>query len=945
MCSLEGSTHVTTFDFNTYGFFGAGSFLLLSTNGWSVQIDIADKSPDSPRLEAVYLKMNSGLLEIRSDGRVYLDDTALALPHTSDALKVYAQTTTYIQVFTIVGLKMQVQLAPLMQLYLTVPTSMQGQTQGLCGSYNAEKADDLRTPQGIVESVAPQFVAAWSSKPLEAVIAADAGSVCRYEDLSKNCELIGPPAFLKCKDVVDPLPYYQNCKHDSCHCGQDCFCASVSAYAHACALRGVIIANWNPAICASKCPAGQVFVDSASPCEATCRGVAEPSLCDGEEPASGCQCAAGTLLDSASQCVAPELCPCYVGNRVVINGQSYSVDGRACVCKAGKITCESSDQGVEGCVSPKVYANCSQLADGDLGVACQASCRSAGMPCMKSSCQSGCTCPAGLVLDDAGACVVQDACPCVHNGVTYRKGEVATVDCNKCTCNGGVWSCTNATCPGMCKMYGDGHFITYDGRRFIFDGKCDYAITQDYCGGASGAGTFQIITDNEDCGTTGVSCSKSVRLFVKAYNVEVRMKDGAVQVLPVSGAALPDVGALSVHSVGLYRIVQTDIGVMVMWDRHTSIFVKLDASYKGKVCGLCGNFNGDVSDDFRTADGTTVASAVAFGNSWKMKESCAAVEAEARPCERNPYRLVWAQRKCNIINSDVFQDCHDQVYHVPYFDACVRDSCACDTGGDCECFCTAVAAYAQACNEAGVCVKWRTPERCPVFCDYYNKDDSDCTWHYSACGTLPLTCRKQQQPGGFVLPRMEGCYPRCPSAAPYLDENSMRCVALSACSCYLGDEVVPAGGQIVISDSCQVCNCKDGQLTCTEAAGCCVGGKVYAAGSVISKETDAVGLCTFTKTCMASGAVKDTSECKAITSAAPTTTAGTKAPQLPLLPTKQVVVVTTEGPVTTVTVLRSTVQLLTEAPVEQSDPHPDQSDPHLGQSQPRSDQSDPHQDQ
>lgn len=33
-------------------------------------------------------------------------------------------------------------------------------------------------------------------------------------------------------------------------------------------------------------------------------------------------------------------------------------------------------------------------------------------------------------------------------------------------------------------------------------------------------------------------------------------------------------------------------------------------------------------------------------------------------------------------------------------------------GGDCECFCTAVAAYAQACNEANVCVAWRTPEIC-----------------------------------------------------------------------------------------------------------------------------------------------------------------------------------------------------------------------------------------
>lgn len=61
-----------------------------------------------------------------------------------------------------------------------------------------------------------------------------------------------------------------------------------------------------------------------------------------------------------------------------------------------------------------------------------------------------------------------------------------------------------------------------------------------------------------------------------------------------------------------------------------------------------------------------------------------------------------------------------------YHDACVRDTCACNTGGDCECFCSAVAAYAAACNKAGACVKWRTPTICRecfhlCFCEERNK--------------------------------------------------------------------------------------------------------------------------------------------------------------------------------------------------------------------------------
>jgi len=47
-----------------------------------------------------------------------------------------------------------------------------------------------------------------------------------------------------------------------------------------------------------------------------------------------------------------------------------------------------------------------------------------------------------------------------------------------------------------------------------------------------------------------------------------------------------------------------------------------------------------------------------------------------------------------------------------FYNACVRDSCACDSGGDRDCLCAAITAYAQACNEAGTCIAWRTPKIC-----------------------------------------------------------------------------------------------------------------------------------------------------------------------------------------------------------------------------------------
>lgn len=76
--------------------------------------------------------------------------------------------------------------------------------------------------------------------------------------------------------------------------------------------------------------------------------------------------------------------------------------------------------------------------------------------------------------------------------------------------------------------------------------------------------------------------------------------------------------------------------------------------------------------------------------------------------------LTWLQLEWELHH--MWSSCFVfQVDPGPYYDSCVRDSCACDTGGDCECFCTAVAAYAKACNTAEACISWRTPKLCRKF--------------------------------------------------------------------------------------------------------------------------------------------------------------------------------------------------------------------------------------
>ncbi|KAF7248533.1 Otogelin-like protein, partial [Varanus komodoensis] len=52
---------------------------------------------------------------------------------------------------------------------------------------------------------------------------------------------------------------------------------------------------------------------------------------------------------------------------------------------------------------------------------------------------------------------------------------------------------------------------------------------------------------------------------------------------------------------------------------------------------------------------------------------------------------------------------------------CHTDTCNCNLGGDCECLCTSIAAYAHKCCQQGAIIHWRSPSLCSYDCDYYNQ--------------------------------------------------------------------------------------------------------------------------------------------------------------------------------------------------------------------------------
>ena len=63
---------------------------------------------------------------------------------------------------------------------------------------------------------------------------------------------------------------------------------------------------------------------------------------------------------------------------------------------------------------------------------------------------------------------------------------------------------------------------------------------------------------------------------------------------------------IDIRRIKRYIFVYTYDGITVKWDGESYVSVSLPEHYKNKVCGLCGNYNGDPKDEFILPNGVQV---------------------------------------------------------------------------------------------------------------------------------------------------------------------------------------------------------------------------------------------------------------------------------------------------------------------------------------------------
>ncbi|XP_043980323.1 mucin-2-like isoform X2 [Gambusia affinis] len=858
VCSIRGGSHFSTYDDKTYNFHGKCSYVLskIEDNAFTVlgDFDKCERSDKSTCLSAVtLLYQNHTIIEVKDKNEVSYNQRVFELPFFLDDIKIFRPSTFFTIIHTNFGLDLEIQVVPIMQLYIRADVSLKSKVKGLCGDFNDNSEDDFKTTSGLPERTPEAFANTWRTKINCPDVKNDLADPCTLS-IDKNmyaktwCSLLSDTKgiFSHCHSKIDPAKYFATCLYDTCACenSEECMCAALSSYVHACAAEGVLLKGWREDVCNkyTTCPSTFVYNYKMTHCGRTCRSLSQSDVtCKVKvTPVDGCGCAKGSFLNEKGVCVSASECPCYAGNRVIQPWEKADVQGRTCTCHAGKLSCKGEPV-AKLCTSPMVFFDCSKAKSKEKGSECQKSCNTVDSECVSSQCVSGCVCPDGLLSNGKGGCVKEKDCPCPHDGKYYNPGEKIQVDCNTCTCKNRKWECTENDCGATCTIYGEGHYITFDKKKFVFKGDCGYVFSQDYCGDDVN-GTFRVRTENIPCVESESICSTSIKLYLGRK--EIVLSDESVKVISQSkGIEIP----FKVHTMGIYVVIEASNGLLLIWNKKTTIMIKLSSTFKGKVCGLCGNYDGAIKNDFTTRSNEIVVNPTEFGNSWKLSSSCSDVNSTLNPCALYSNRRAWAEKHCIIIKSEVFSACHDKVAPEEYYEACVADTCACNTGGDCECFCSAVGAYAEACNEAGACVKWRTPTICPLFCDYYNPD-GECEWHYAPCGKSCMkTCRNPSGKCYNKLPPLEGCYPSCPWEQPYFDEVKMKCVPEKECGCYDEDgNHYKDGESMPASENCHKCSCSSTHPKCiydVKACTCVYMNKTYKYDTIVYETHDGDGTC------------------------------------------------------------------------------------------------------
>lgn len=179
-------------------------------------------------------------------------------------------------------------------------------------------------------------------------------------------------------------------------------------------------------------------------------------------------------------------------------------------------------------------------------------------------------------------------------------------------------------------------------------------------------------------------------------------------------------GKVKLYQSGLSIIVETDFGLTVQYDWKDSLFITVPRHLSGKVCGMCGNFNGNKEDDMMTPSGSMASNAVALGKSWRVpdvpgdaqcQDECS---GQCEICDDTFFSSIKQDMFCGLL-TDIMEgplsECNAVIDPKVFHEMCLYDVCMGE--GMKNFLCNTLQVYAEVCQRAGVKIHdWRALTRC-----------------------------------------------------------------------------------------------------------------------------------------------------------------------------------------------------------------------------------------
>ena len=648
-----------------------------------------------------------------------------------------------------------------------VPDEFYNATAGLCGLYNENKAVDLIGSDGELYQKNDRldvFINSWITDDRNCRKDPNPPPVCNNQDIINKCNEISNPDsyFGQCHDFVDPESFTQNCLTDLCELnnGQS-ICNIYDLYLTTCAdAMNVTFCDWSRELgCEQSCGKNEEWSDCAGLCSdtPTCdQPNKEDLICPEKEQKSAmCICKDGYVMDGG-KCVEIKDCGCDLGGVRVPNGYEY----------------------------------------------------------LNNDCSIRCHCTDGEYSCDPYNC------------------DASTHFCQFDPTNPDYGTCERFSL-GYCRASGDPHLQTFDGSKYDVMGTCQYYMVKTQYSSVyhspvavrvrnyrnkpdqkvSYVGTvwFDFLSRN---GSIEYSIEMDRNLKSNRIDTTIIAKQNGLETVYTDGMSA-DNGDFALVNTGNKGIVSVktwfSMEVVHKWSSNFCE-INMPSFYQDKLSGLCGNYNGNKTDDYFGNDGIQYpynkAGALEFQNTWvvpgqEVPGVDCALGTEVEPCI--PSQNVI--EKCSKLKEGYFSVCSnfDDFDVEGLYEECLMDYCENESDDE---ICGIYDAFATTCQtylpkDSDLLCDWTTELGCVPECG-----DNE-VW--KGCGkTCNLDyCFKDSECTGNELGK-----PMCMCKPGFVYDQG-RCIVPTECGCQLPSGIIVQNGYSELSADCsQTCTCENSVYSC-----------------------------------------------------------------------------------------------------------------------------------